>query len=68
MIDFLCVAGTHEGRVAEYVDHLHEHFLDPVRVAGAAYMPPARPGFSVEMRPETLRDFAFPGQGAPPRP
>ena len=68
MIDFLCVAGTREGRVAEYVDHLHEHFLDPVRVAGAAYMPPARPGFSVEMRPETLRDFAFPGQGAPPRP
>src|SRR5690606_20737492 len=52
MIDYLCISGTREGRVIEYVDHLHEHFLDPVRIENAAYMPPAMPGFSIEMRPE----------------
>jgi len=57
MIDYVAVAGTREGRVVEYVDHLHEHFLDPCEVRGAAYMPPRKPGFSIEMRRETLRDF-----------
>ncbi len=50
MIDDLCIAGTHEGRVIEYVDHLHEHFVDPCVVRDAAYMPPQRPGFSIEMK------------------
>jgi L-fuconate dehydratase len=44
MIDYLCIAGTKEGRVIEYVDHLHEHFVDPCVVRNAAYMPPKRPG------------------------
>ena len=57
MIDFLCFAGTAEGRVAEYVDHLHEHFLEPCKVANGAYQVPTRPGYSIEMRPETLIDF-----------
>lgn len=61
MIDFVCFAGTSAGRVIEYVDHLHEHFLDPCVIKDAAYMPPARPGFSIEMRPETLRDFRYRG-------
>ena len=61
MIDYLCIAGTREGRVIEFVDHLHEHFLDPVRIENAAYMPPERPGFSIEMRPESLRDYRFAG-------
>ncbi|CAG0968874.1 MAG: L-fuconate dehydratase [Rhizobiaceae bacterium] len=59
MIDFVSIAGTKEGRVVEYVDHLHEHFLDPCVVKDAAYMPPQRPGFSIEMRGETLRDYQF---------
>ncbi|MFH1796240.1 MAG: L-fuconate dehydratase [Pseudomonadota bacterium] len=59
MIDYVCIAGTKEGRVVEYVDHLHEHFLDPCEVKDAAYMPPRRPGFSIEMRRETLRDYQF---------
>ncbi len=59
MIDYVSIAGTKEGRVVEYVDHLHEHFLDPCVVKDAAYMPPQRPGFSIEMRAETLRDYQF---------
>lgn len=59
MIDFLSIAGTREGRVIEYVDHLHEHFKDPCVIQNAAYMPPTAPGFSIEMLPETLVQFAF---------
>jgi L-fuconate dehydratase len=54
MIDYLCIAGTHEGRVIEYVDHLHEHFVDPCVVRDAAYMPPQAPGFSIEMKPASI--------------
>jgi L-fuconate dehydratase len=54
MIDYLCFAGTREGRVIEYVDHLHEHFVDPCRIEHAAYMPPTAPGFSITMKPESL--------------
>jgi L-fuconate dehydratase len=57
MIDYLCIAGTREGRVIEYVDHLHEHFVDPCVVRNAAYMPPSRPGFSIEMKAESLAQY-----------
>lgn len=59
MIDYLCIAGTRDGRVIEYVDHLHEHFVDPCVVRGAAYMPPQAPGFSITMKPESLRLHRF---------
>lgn len=59
MIDYLCFAGTMEGRVIEYVDHLHEHFLDPCVIRDAAYMPPERPGYSIEMKPDTLETYRF---------
>ncbi|WP_018430406.1 L-fuconate dehydratase [Hoeflea sp. 108] len=61
MIDYVCIAGTREGRVVEYVDHLHEHFKEPCVVSNAAYMPPSAPGFSIEMKPATLEDFQFRG-------
>ncbi len=61
MIDYVAVCGTKEGRVIEYVDHLHEHFLDPCVIENAAYMPPALPGFSIEMKAETLDAFQFRG-------
>ncbi len=54
MIDYLCIAGTRDGRVVEYVDHLHEHFVDPCRVEHAAYLPPTAPGFSITMKPASL--------------
>ncbi len=57
MIDYLCIAGTHEGRVIEYVDHLHEHFVHPCDIRGAAYMPPQAPGFSIEMYPASIEKY-----------
>ena len=61
MIDVLCIAGTKEGRVIEFVDHLHEHFVDPCVIVDAAYMPPTRPGYSIEMKPESLAQYTFKG-------
>jgi len=59
MIDYLCIAGTREGRVIEFVDHLHEHFLNPCVIRDAAYMPPQAAGFSIEMKPESLKQYEF---------
>jgi L-fuconate dehydratase len=60
MFDFIGVAASADGRLIEYVDHLHEHFTDPARVVGGRYLAPARPGFSAALRPETLRTFEYP--------
>jgi len=62
MIDFVCIAGSHEGRVIEYVDHLHEHFLHPCEIRGAAYMPPTAPGFSIEMLPASRERYRYRGE------
>ena len=64
MFDFLCVSGSMDDRIVEYVDHLHEHFLDPVVIRGGRYMPPSVPGYSITMRPESLEEFAYPDGGA----
>lgn len=64
MIDYVCVSGTREGRVIEYVDHLHEHFVDPCVIQGAAYMPPTAPGFSITMKTESLRRYQYPRRQA----
>lgn len=61
MIDYLCVSGSKDGRVIEYVDHLHEHFLEPCVIRDAAYMPPTAPGFSIEMKQQSIRDYTFKG-------
>jgi L-fuconate dehydratase len=60
MFDFVAVSGTMTDRILEYVDHLHEHFTDPVRVADGRYLTPTAPGFSATLRPESLRDYQFP--------
>lgn len=57
MIDLLCFAGTAEGRVAEYVDHLHEHFKDPCIIRNAAYVPPQAAGYSIEMKEDSLSRY-----------
>jgi L-fuconate dehydratase len=62
MVDYLCIAGTREGRVIEYVDHLHEHFEDPCTVRGAAYMPPQAPGFSITMKAASRERYAWRGE------
>ena len=61
MIDYLCIAGTREGRVIEFVDHLHEHFIDPCVIKNAAYMPPTMAGFSIEMKPASIEQYRFKG-------
>ena len=61
MFDYIAVSGTTEDRVIEYVDHLHDHFLDPVVIREGHYAAPAAPGFSAAMRPESLARYSYPG-------
>jgi L-fuconate dehydratase len=60
MFDFVAVGASMDDRVCEFVDHLHEHFVDPVRVVRGRYLAPTAPGYSIEIRPESLSEFAFP--------
>lgn len=60
MFDFVAVSASSQDRVLEYVDHLHEHFADPVRVVGGRYLAPTAPGLSATLRPAALRDYEFP--------
>ena len=60
LIDYLCISASLENRLIEYVDHLHEHFLDPVVMRDGRYVPPAKPGYSIEMYPQSLDEFEFP--------
>jgi L-fuconate dehydratase len=60
MFDFVAVGATLDDRVCEFVDHLHEHFVDPVRVVRGRYLAPTTPGYSIEIRSESLSEFAFP--------
>jgi L-fuconate dehydratase len=64
LIDYICVSGSLEGRLTEFADHLHEHFVDPVVVQNAHYRVPTAPGYSITMRPESLAEFEFPGGSA----
>ncbi|HZT19432.1 MAG TPA: L-fuconate dehydratase [Dongiaceae bacterium] len=64
MIDFVCISASMEGRVLEFVDHLHEHFLDPVVLRAGRYMPPTAPGYSIAMRPDSLERYEFPAGAA----
>ena len=59
MIDYICISGRKDEQVIEYVDHLHEHFLNPCQIKNAAYMLPKESGFSVEMKPSTLVSNLF---------
>jgi len=60
LFDYIAVSGSLENRVLEYVEHLHEHFLDPVVIRDGCYVPPQLPGWSVTMRPESIQEFEFP--------
>jgi L-fuconate dehydratase len=64
LIDYICVSGSLDRRATEFADHLHEHFLEPVRVQGGRYLPPAAPGFSIEMHPASLDALEYPGGSA----
>src|SRR4051812_43071804 len=61
MFDYVAVSGTREDRVIEYVDHLHEHFVDPVVIRDARYRAPTAPGFSAALTADALAAHVFPG-------
>ncbi|MEU4444851.1 enolase C-terminal domain-like protein [Actinosynnema sp. NPDC050801] len=61
MVDFVAVSGTMDGRVIEWVDHLHEHFTDPAVVRDGRYLAPTEPGFSARLHERTLVDYRYPG-------
>jgi L-fuconate dehydratase len=54
------VGGSLEDRVCEYVDHLHEHFVEPVKIVNSRYVTPLAPGYSITMRPESLDEYEYP--------
>jgi len=60
MIDYICVSATTDNRIIEYVDHLHQHFFEPVVIKNGAYMPPKQPGYSITMKPKSLETYSFP--------
>jgi L-fuconate dehydratase len=60
IFDYIAVSGSLQDRVCEYVDHLHEHFVDPCIVRNARYVTPLRPGYSIDIKPESIAEFEFP--------
>jgi L-fuconate dehydratase len=60
IFDYLRISGSLDGRMIEYVDHLHEHFTDPVTVVDGRYRLPTAPGYSVRMKPESVARFQSP--------
>ncbi len=64
IFDYIAVSGSLRDRVCEYVDHLHEHFVDPAQVVRGRYVAPSRPGYSGEMKPESVRAYSYPDGSA----
>ena len=64
IFDYIGVSGSLRSRRIEYVDHLHEHFIDPVVIKNGRYMPPMLPGYSVEMKQGSLTTYSHAGGGA----
>ncbi|WP_166979089.1 enolase C-terminal domain-like protein [Paramicrobacterium fandaimingii] len=60
IFDYVAVSGSLEGRVTEYVDHLHEHFVDPCLVENGHYIMPSQPGYSAEIKQETIAMYSHP--------
>lgn len=58
--DFICASASLQDRVVEFVDHLHEHFLTPVRIRQGRYLLPPEPGYSIQVKQESLDEYAFP--------
>ena len=64
IIDYIAIIGSLENRVVEYVDHLHEHFVDPVVVRSGRYQVPTSPGYSIEMYPASRAAYGYPDGSA----
>nr|WP_244954011.1 L-fuconate dehydratase [Spelaeicoccus albus] len=59
MFDYVAVSGQLDGRMIEYVDHLHEHFVTPVRIENGNYVTPTAPGAGTEMLPDSIDAYTF---------
>lgn len=59
MIDYIVISAEKDSRRIEFIDHLHEHFVDPCIVKNGNYIAPSNPGFSIQMKQQTLEDFSF---------
>jgi L-fuconate dehydratase len=64
IFDYIAVSGSLDRRTCEFVDHLHEHFVEPARVRNGRYVAPNAPGYSAEIKPASLDTFAYPHGGA----
>jgi L-fuconate dehydratase len=60
IFDYIAVSASLDNRILEYVDHLHEHFVDPVVIRNGRYMPPENPGYSAALKPASRADHTFP--------
>lgn len=60
MFDYIAVSGSMQDRVVEYVDHLHEHFIDPCVIRSGRYQAPEMPGYSITMKPESIEAYTYP--------
>jgi L-fuconate dehydratase len=60
MFDYVALSGTTHDRIIEYVDHLHEHFLSPVRIVDGNYAAPSVPGFSAQMHASSISEYTYP--------
>ncbi len=60
IFDYIAVSASLDKRVLEYVDHLHEHFVEPVVIRRGRYMPPQRPGYSIEIHKNSLDKYSYP--------
>ncbi|XP_025109141.1 mitochondrial enolase superfamily member 1-like isoform X3 [Pomacea canaliculata] len=60
IFDYICVSGSLENRMTEYLDHLHQHFKAPCVVREGNYIPPQAAGYSVDMKESSLNDYEWP--------
>jgi L-fuconate dehydratase len=60
IFDYVAVSGSLENRVTEYVDHLHEHFVDPCVIDNGGYVLPTQPGYSAQMFESSVDEYSFP--------
>ncbi|MFC5281651.1 enolase C-terminal domain-like protein [Arcanobacterium canis] len=59
MFDYVAVSGTTEGRVIEYVDNQHEHFVHPTEIKNGNYVAPTAPGNGTDMTLETAQKYLY---------
>ena len=64
LFDYIAVSASLDHRVLEYVDHLHDHFVDPVIIRDGRYMPPQAPGYGAALKPASLAEHTYPAGAA----